>query len=132
MIDELDRIMTTNGTIGVKSPDVWGQDRLAKFRSEYETQMSEWLKTAFKGEINASVRRGETEARRLQVGATLAEPAGKQASGEAETSMRMIRPDTLRDRSAAADAAPRGRSPAGEDVRRCSSRRSFSTSTRTT
>ena len=54
MIDDLDRIMTANGTIGVKSPDVWGQDRLAKFRSEYETQMSEWVKTAFKGEINAS------------------------------------------------------------------------------
>src|SRR4051812_24118240 len=48
MIDDLDRIMTANGTIGVKSPDFWGQDRLAKFRSEYETQMSEWVKTAFK------------------------------------------------------------------------------------
>ena len=33
MIDDLDRIMTTYGTISVKTPDVWGQDRLAKFRS---------------------------------------------------------------------------------------------------
>jgi len=76
MIDDLDRIMTANGTIGVKSPDVWGQDRLAKFRSEYEIQMSEWVKTAFKGEVNAAVRRGETEVRTLHVGATLAQPAG--------------------------------------------------------
>ena len=57
MIDDLDRIMTGNGTIGVQSPDVWGQDRLAKFRSEYEAHMSDWLKTSFKGDINASVRR---------------------------------------------------------------------------
>ena len=33
MIDELDRVMTSYGTISVKTPDVWGQDRLAKFRS---------------------------------------------------------------------------------------------------
>ena len=81
MIDELDRIMTANGTIGVKSPDVWGQDRLAKFRSEYETQMAEWLKAGFKSEFNATIRRSENEARRLQVGAGLAEgPASPPAS----------------------------------------------------
>ena len=80
MIDDLDRIMTANGTIGVKSPDVWGQDRLAKFRSEYETQMSEWLKTSFKGDINAVVRRSESEARRLYLGASPSDPAVKPAS----------------------------------------------------
>jgi hypothetical protein len=80
MIDELDRIMTATGTIGVKSPDVWGQDRLAKFRSEYETQMAGWLKNGFKGQVNASVKRTESEARRLQVGARLADPAVRQAS----------------------------------------------------
>jgi hypothetical protein len=70
MIDDLDRMLTANGTIGVKSPDVWGQDRLAKFRSEYETQLSEWLKTGYKGDINASIRRSETEAHSLYVGTT--------------------------------------------------------------
>ncbi len=70
MIDDLDRMLTANGTIGVKSPDVWGQDRLAKFRSEYETQLSEWLKTGYKGDINASIRRSETEAHTLYVGTT--------------------------------------------------------------
>ena len=68
MIDELDRIMTAYGTISVKTPDVWGQDRLAKFRSEYESQMAAWLKVGFKTDINASVRRSESEATRVQVG----------------------------------------------------------------
>src|SRR3954452_23697703 len=77
MIEELDRIMTATGTIGVKSPDVWGQDRLAKFRSEYETQMAGWLKTGFKGQVNASVRRSESAAKRLQVGARLVDTSGK-------------------------------------------------------
>src|SRR4051794_21107732 len=84
MIDELDRIMTATGTIGVKSPDVWGQDRLAKFRSEYETQMAGWLKTGFKGQVNASVRRSESAARRLQVGARLVDSSAKQASSGGE------------------------------------------------
>lgn len=78
MIDDLDRMLTTNGTIGVKSPDVWGQDRLAKFRSEYETQLSEWLKTGYKGDINASIRRTETESHAVYVGTSLSrEPAGE-------------------------------------------------------
>ena len=69
MIDELDRIMTAYGTISVKIPDVWGQDRLARFRCEYESQMAAWLKAGFKGDINASVRHSEAEATRVQVGA---------------------------------------------------------------
>src|SRR3954447_23760418 len=86
MIDELDRIMTSTGTIGVKSPDVWGQDRLAKFRSEYETQMSGWLKTGFKSQVNASLRRSESEARRLQVGARLLDTSVRQSSTGGEAS----------------------------------------------
>lgn len=77
MIDDLDRTMTANGTIGVKSPDVWGQDRLAKFRSEYETQMSDWLKTSFKGEVNAAVRRTEADSRRLHLGTSITEISAK-------------------------------------------------------
>ena len=68
MIDELDRVLTAYGTISVKTPDVWGQDRLAKFRSEYESQMAAWLKTGFKTDINASVRRSESSATRVLVG----------------------------------------------------------------
>jgi|GEM_PF-2566311 len=79
MIDALDRTLTTRGTIGVKSPDVWGQDRLAKFRSEYETQMAQWLEGSFKGVINASVKRQEAQALGIQLAAGLADPEAKTA-----------------------------------------------------
>ena len=75
MIDDLDRIMTAYGTISVKTPDVWGQDRLAKFRSEYELQMAEWLKHGFKTDINAAVRRSEIESTQVQVGTTVSVPS---------------------------------------------------------
>ena len=84
MIDGLDWSMTQQGTIGVKSPDVWGQDRLAKFRSEYEIQMSQWLKTGFKGVINASISRNEAQAQRLQLAAGMSEIAAA-AAGATET-----------------------------------------------
>ena len=77
MIDELDRIMTANGTISIKTPDVWGQDRLAKFRSEYESQMAGWLKVPFKGDINAALRHHEVEATQVQVGANVIQPLPK-------------------------------------------------------
>jgi hypothetical protein len=80
LIDELDRVMTMYGTISVKTPDVWGQDRLAKFRSEYELQMAEWLRHGFKSDINASVRRSEVEATQIQVGANFVGPSPSPSS----------------------------------------------------
>ncbi len=80
MIDDLDRIMTEHGTISIKTPDVWGQDRLAKFRSEYEAQMAGWLKQGFKSDINASVRHNEFESTQVQVGANIVEPLPKGAT----------------------------------------------------
>jgi hypothetical protein len=110
MIDELDRIMTANGTIGVKSPDVWGQDRLAKFRSEYEEQMSERLKMTFRGDINASVRRGESESRRVRLGTSqLSAPANITASDESmESWARSVAPG---EGTAALPAGPSDKSP---------------------
>jgi hypothetical protein len=80
MVDALDRLMMAYGTISVKTPDVWGQDRLAKFRSEYEAQMADWLKHGFKGDINASVRRTESESRLVQAGMSLGPPSAKSAT----------------------------------------------------
>jgi hypothetical protein len=80
LVDEIDRTITAMGTISVKTPDVWGQDRLAKFRSEYESQMAEWRRTGFKADINASVSRAESQSTQAQVGATLARPATKTSS----------------------------------------------------
>ncbi len=87
MIDEIDRAMTSYGTIDVKTPDVWGQDRLAKFRGEYEAQMAEWLKVAFRGEINASVRRTETSSTLVQVGANGVPKPTKNAPAPATPSL---------------------------------------------
>jgi hypothetical protein len=86
MIDELDRAMTAYGTISVKTPDVWGQDRLAKFRSEYESQIGAWLKVAYKNEINASVRHDETEATRVQVGTDTTRQGTKGSSSNVQSS----------------------------------------------
>ena len=77
--------MTMYGTISVKTPDVWGQDRLAKFRSEYESQMAEWLRHGFKSDINASVRRSEVEATQVQIGGNLALSAPSSASASSKT-----------------------------------------------
>ena len=85
-IDELDRVMTAFGTISIKTPDVWGQDRLAKFRSEYEAQMAGWLKQGFKSDINASVRHTESDATRVMVGANVVEPLPGTASSNATSS----------------------------------------------
>ena len=93
MIDELDRLMTAFGTISIKTPDVWGQDRLSKFRSDYEMQMAGWLKQGFRTDINALVRHSESEATRVMVGANVVAPvpavanltAGLTASAPAPT-----------------------------------------------
>lgn len=85
MIDDLDRVMTAFGTISIKTPDVWGQDRLAKFRSEYESQMSGWLKQSFKSDINAAVRHSESEATRLSLGANAVELSPRSSAAAANT-----------------------------------------------
>ncbi len=85
MVDELDRILTAYGTISVKTPDVWGQDRLAKFRSEYESQMAAWLKVGFKGDINASTRRVESESTQVRVGTALVPPSAKSTTAQDNT-----------------------------------------------
>ncbi|WP_145952280.1 hypothetical protein [Paludisphaera borealis] len=113
-IDDLDRIMTANGTIGVKSPDVWGQDRLAKFRSEYETQMAQWLKVGFKGVINASISRNEADAKRVQLAAGLSDPTAKTtaATDDAAKSMLAALSSMGSSNSAATAAATATASPA--------------------
>ena len=39
-VDLIDRRLFAEGTIGVKVPDVWGQNRMTVYRAEYETQMA--------------------------------------------------------------------------------------------
>jgi len=43
MIDHLDRSLFRRGQVVVKNPDVWGQNRLTKYRAEYEGEMAKQL-----------------------------------------------------------------------------------------
>ncbi len=104
LIDDLDRILTAYGTISVKTPDVWGQDRLAKFRCEYEAQMASWLKVAFKSDINASVRRNESEATRFQIGTEILPPLAKGANPAAQQAS-AVSLDTVAKAHAGVDAS---------------------------
>jgi hypothetical protein len=94
-IDDLDRMMTAFGTISIKTPDVWGQDRLAKFRSEYEAQMSSWLKQSFKSDINAAVRHSESEATRISVGMNVADPLPKPSTATTTTTTTTPPPESV-------------------------------------
>jgi hypothetical protein len=43
LIDHLEKSLNFRGEVVVKSPDVWGQNRLTKYRSDYEEQMRSQL-----------------------------------------------------------------------------------------
>ena len=40
-IKEIDDALNRKGTIGVKAPDVWGQNRMTKYNAEFENVMAE-------------------------------------------------------------------------------------------
>jgi hypothetical protein len=40
LIREIDAALFRKGMVGVKAPDVWGQNRLTKYRAEYEKEMA--------------------------------------------------------------------------------------------
>ena len=42
-IDCIDKDLFKKGTIGIKSPDVWGQNRMTAYRAEFEGQMAQQL-----------------------------------------------------------------------------------------
>lgn len=107
-IDELDRIMTAYGTISIKTPDVWGQDRLAKFRSEYESQMAGWLKLPFRGDINAALRHHEAEATQVQLGANVIQPLTKGTTGT--TTVETVNVDAISKSQASLNASALGSS----------------------
>lgn len=60
-LDDLEEELFEKGTIGVKSPDVWGQKRMTKYRSEYEKEMKAQV-TKFDVTMNAALRRSDTAA----------------------------------------------------------------------
>src|SRR5262249_42081124 len=58
MIDELDRELFKLGTINVKAPDVWGQNRMTKYRTEFEDQMAQEV-SKFEVTLNGALRRAD-------------------------------------------------------------------------
>lgn len=58
LIDDLEKELFEEGTIGVKSPDVWGQNRMTKYRHEYEEEMHRDLGN-FQLKLNAAIRRAD-------------------------------------------------------------------------
>lgn len=60
-IDELDRELFREGTIGVKSPDVWGQNRLTRHRVQFEKEMASRLGD-FKVLLNGAMRQTDVAA----------------------------------------------------------------------
>lgn len=57
-IDELERHIDTYGTVVAKSPDVWGEARLTKYRVEYEKVMGAEA-SKFEATINAAISRSD-------------------------------------------------------------------------
>lgn len=56
VVEEIDEALFRKGTIGVKAPDVWGQNRMTKYRAEYEAVMGDNL-GRFQDILNAAQRR---------------------------------------------------------------------------
>ncbi|WP_165072711.1 hypothetical protein [Paludisphaera rhizosphaerae] len=61
LIDRLDKELFKHGKIAVKSPDVWGQNRMTKFRTEYEDEMKAEVRK-FRLMLQAYQRRADTAA----------------------------------------------------------------------
>ena len=59
LVDCVDKELFKKGTIGVKSPDVWGQNRMTSYRAEFEGQMAQNL-GQFQTILQAAQRRSDT------------------------------------------------------------------------
>ena len=59
LVDCIDQKLSCTGTIGVKSPSVWGQNRMTRYRAEYESQMAQNL-NQFQLILQAAQRRSDT------------------------------------------------------------------------
>jgi hypothetical protein len=58
LVDDLERDLFKTGVVAVKIADVWGQNRMTKFRVEYETEMAKNV-TTFKPLLNAYTREAD-------------------------------------------------------------------------
>jgi hypothetical protein len=80
-VDMIDRRLFAEGTVGVKVPDVWGQNRMTVYRAEYETQMATRL-GQFQQILQAAQNRTDISAltSATSLGATVAAAQSAKAS----------------------------------------------------
>ncbi len=84
LVDDLDREMFRDGMIAVKAPDVWGQNRMTKYRSEFELEMAKEVEH-FKYMLNGAMRTSDVAVltSATSIGAGLAPGAGPAAPAAA-------------------------------------------------
>ena len=82
LVDDLEEDLFEEGTIGVKSPDVWGQNRMTSYRVEYENEMKGQLQS-FEVNLQAALRRSDTAvlASATALGAVLPQPTPRAGLG---------------------------------------------------
>ncbi len=88
MIDALDEELFEEGVVGVKAPDVWGQNRMTKYRHEYEQEMVKEV-DKFKVRLNAAIRRADSAVltSATGLGAAIGPSATPAAGAEAEVTV---------------------------------------------
>ncbi len=70
-VDGLEWEIVREGTIGIKAPDIWGQDRMTKSRAEYEQQLAGQQKDGFKSVMSAVMRRYEAVTSQIELDAVV-------------------------------------------------------------
>ena len=73
-VDGLEWEIVREGTIGIKAPDIWGQDRMTKSRAEYEQQLAGQQKDGFKSVMSAVIRRYEAVTSQIELDAVAPAP----------------------------------------------------------
>ena len=79
-VDDLEAEIDRGGMIGIKAPDIWGQDRMTKFRAEYEQQLAGQQKDGFKSVMSAVMRRYEAVTSQIEMDAVGENPSRPQGA----------------------------------------------------
>ncbi|MFO0953004.1 MAG: hypothetical protein U0835_18005, partial [Isosphaeraceae bacterium] len=88
LIDKLDKELYRHGKVAVKSPDVWGQNRMTRYRAEFEDQMAREV-PKFELMIQSYLRRSDQAAltTATTVGAAVVPSAGGTTSSSSSASV---------------------------------------------
>lgn len=104
-VDGLEWEIVREGTIGIKAPDIWGQDRMTKSRAEYEQQLAGQQKDGFKSVMSAVIRRYEAVTSQIELDAVA--PAAGSAKGGTANATSTAATATATAKASATPAPPR-------------------------